>query len=188
MYDMVDPSRRLKPRFINGVYEFVSKAMEQISYTQDGGIRCPCIKCICEKILKPSLVRAHLLQYGFKPNYKIWVLHGEQGSNEDNLCHASSNYEDMNYVDKFGSIQNKLNQSSTRGRALHSTGRKSHVDIALGLVSTLIIYISLHLIQFSTQYLILLTIFIYFRSINMVDLLSQMNYSWKHTLRRMVLG
>jgi len=34
-------------------------------------------------------------------------------------------------------------------------------------------YISLHLIQLSMQYLILLTIFIYFRSVNMIDLLSQ---------------
>jgi len=89
---------------------------------------------------------------------------------------------------KQKSIQNKLNRSSTRGGALHSTGRKSHVDIALGLVSTLIMYISLYIIQFSTQYLILLTIFISFKSVNMVDLLSQMNYSWQHTLRRMLLG
>jgi len=42
---------------------------------------------------------------------------------------------------KEQSIQNKLNRSSTRGGALHSTGRKSHLDIALGLVS---IYIFLH--------------------------------------------
>jgi len=49
-----------------------------------------------------------MLQYGFKPNYRIWVHHGEHGSNEDNLCHALSNYDDMNYVDKFGSINDML--------------------------------------------------------------------------------
>jgi len=56
----------------------------------------------------------------------------------------------LNYWDfkkfKEKSIQNKLNRSLTRGRALHSTGRKSHLDIALGLVS---IYFSLHKPKFS---------------------------------------
>ena len=47
---------------------------------------------------------------------------------------------------KEQSIQNKLNSSSTRGGALHSTGRKSHLDITLGLVS---IYILLRKPKFS---------------------------------------
>jgi len=36
---------------------------------------------------------------------------------------------------KGKSSQNKINQSSGRGGALHSSGRKSHLDIALSLVS-----------------------------------------------------
>jgi len=32
---------------------------------------------------------------------------------------------------KQKSIQNKLNRSSTQGETLHSTGRKSHIDITL---------------------------------------------------------
>ena len=35
------------------------------------------------------------------------------------------------------SSQNKTNRASVRGGALHSTGRKSHPEIALGLVSFL---------------------------------------------------
>jgi len=45
----------------------------------------------------------------------------------------------LNYWDsqkfKDKSSQNKINRSSVRGGALHSSGRKSHLDIALGLVS-----------------------------------------------------
>jgi len=77
MYERLDPSRRLSKQFITGVSEFVSKVMDQTFYTLEGGIRCPCIKCVCEKILPPSHVRAHLLQHGFKPNYTAWVQHGK---------------------------------------------------------------------------------------------------------------
>jgi len=47
----------------------------------------------------------------------------------------------LNYWDtekfKEKSSQNKINRSSVWGGALHSTGRKSHLHIALGLVSIL---------------------------------------------------
>jgi len=97
MYDMLDSSRRLKQHFIDGVYEFVSKAIDRPSNTQDGGIRCPCMRCICQKILQPSQVRAHLLQYGFQANYHIWVYHGEDRQTDDNLGYASTSYDNMQF-------------------------------------------------------------------------------------------
>jgi len=39
--DILDSSMRLKQQLVDGVYEFVSKVMDQASYIQDGGIRCP---------------------------------------------------------------------------------------------------------------------------------------------------
>jgi len=46
----------------------------------------------------------------------------------------------LNYWDsqqfKDKSTPNKVNRGSTRGGALHFTGRKSHTDIAVTLVST----------------------------------------------------
>jgi len=36
---------------------------------------------------------------------------------------------------KEKSSHNKINRSSGRGGALHSSGHKSHLDIALGLIS-----------------------------------------------------
>jgi len=38
---------------------------------------------------------------------------------------------------KEKSIQNKVNMTSARDGTLHSTGRKSHLDIVVTLVSTL---------------------------------------------------
>jgi len=36
---MLDSSRRLRQPFIDGVHDFVSKAMNQVSYISDGGVR-----------------------------------------------------------------------------------------------------------------------------------------------------
>jgi len=74
MYDMLDPSKRLKQRFMDGGFEFVSTTMDQPSYIEDEGIRCSCVRCICQKNFKSSYVRAHLLQYGFQPNYHVWFI------------------------------------------------------------------------------------------------------------------
>jgi len=104
MYDMLDPSKRLKQQFMDGVFEFMSTTMDQPSYIEDGGIWCPCVRCICQKILKPSHVRAHLLQYGFQPNYHVWVYHGEDRPTDDSIGYASTSYENMNYGANFGSI------------------------------------------------------------------------------------
>jgi len=93
---MYDSSRRLRQRFIDDVYDFVSKAMNQAQNVEDGGIRCPYVKCICENILQPSYVRAHLLRNGFQPNYIVWFYHGEERSNQSIQNYASTNYDIMN--------------------------------------------------------------------------------------------
>ena len=47
-----------------------------------GFINCPCRDC---KNLKQwdsmELIRGHLLQRGFMPNYMVWMKHGEEGGN-----------------------------------------------------------------------------------------------------------
>jgi len=40
MYEMFDSSKRLRQPFINGVHDFVSKAMNQVSYIPDERVRC----------------------------------------------------------------------------------------------------------------------------------------------------
>jgi len=108
MYERLDPSRRLSKQFMTGVSEFVSKTMNQTFYTLEGGIRCPCIQCVCEKILPPSHVTTHFLQYGFKPIYIVWVQHVEEMSSEDNVGYASSGHGRMKPVDNIGSMTNMV--------------------------------------------------------------------------------
>ncbi|XP_068486422.1 uncharacterized protein [Phaseolus vulgaris] len=78
MYDRCYRGRgALKETFILGVEEFITKACQQECYLNDGGIRCPCTKCDCTRILEERLVKVHLYKHGFKSNYWIWSDHGE---------------------------------------------------------------------------------------------------------------
>jgi len=47
MYEMLYSSRRLRQPFIDGVHDFVSKAINQVSYIPDGGGKVS----VCEMIL-----------------------------------------------------------------------------------------------------------------------------------------
>ncbi|XP_022637455.1 uncharacterized protein LOC106763790 isoform X1 [Vigna radiata var. radiata] len=79
MYDRNHRGRgALKVSFVFGVEEFITKACKQDRYHKDGGVRCPCIKCDCTKILEKRVVKVHLYKHGFKPNYLIWIDHGER--------------------------------------------------------------------------------------------------------------
>jgi hypothetical protein len=79
VYDRFKPHRvGLKPAFISGVKEFVSKSKSRPQFVSDGGIRCPCDKCTCRCIQSASTVIVHLYKYGFQPNYLYWTDHGEE--------------------------------------------------------------------------------------------------------------
>jgi len=111
MYKMLDYSRRLRQPFIDGVHDFVSKAINPVSSIPDGRVRCSCVKCCCEKIMKPSHVRSRLLQHGFQPNYRVWVYHGEARTNEVNLNIASTSYDNIRCYDDFGSLAEMVNNA-----------------------------------------------------------------------------
>ncbi|BAT79263.1 hypothetical protein VIGAN_02211700, partial [Vigna angularis var. angularis] len=90
MYDRCHRGRgALKESFVLGVEEFISKACEQERYRRDGGLRCPCLKCDCTKILHEGVVKVHLYKNGFKPNYFIWEDHGERMLEDDVQNHES---------------------------------------------------------------------------------------------------
>ncbi|KAL2927984.1 hypothetical protein RDABS01_023415, partial [Bienertia sinuspersici] len=63
------------PQYRVGVDGFMSYANS--SLTHDGRLRCPCVKCVNNKLLNPDDVNYHLLQYGIMRNYSTWVFHGE---------------------------------------------------------------------------------------------------------------
>jgi len=64
-----------------GVKEFINKALQQDNYHKDGGIQCPCMKC--DLILEYRIVKVHLYKHGFKPNYWVWIDHGEKMPQDD---------------------------------------------------------------------------------------------------------
>jgi hypothetical protein len=91
MYDRKYPGRRaLKSSFKKGVREFVTFANARDVVKREGGIRCPCLKCLCGSIQSEQDVINHLERFGFMDGYYVWRHHGEHiGQMEDNM-HASS--------------------------------------------------------------------------------------------------
>ena len=60
MYDRCYNGRSdLKESFVEGVEQFISKASQQDCYNNDGGIKCPCVKCDCTRILEDRVVKDH---------------------------------------------------------------------------------------------------------------------------------
>ena len=93
MYDRVSTDgRALNDSFIQGVHEFICNAMEQSYYLSEGGIRCPCVKCKCMKLMQQSDVKLHLYRWGFQPNYLIWTEHGETAVADQFYGEPSSTY------------------------------------------------------------------------------------------------
>ncbi|CAI8596244.1 unnamed protein product [Vicia faba] len=95
MYDRVNSNKYgLKDEFVSGVEDFVNKAMNRPDFLIDGGIRCPCKKCVCIPLKTPSEVRHHLYKNGFLPNYYTWTDHGIDTQNVDFDGHSSSGRND----------------------------------------------------------------------------------------------
>ncbi|GAU31957.1 hypothetical protein TSUD_288910 [Trifolium subterraneum] len=70
--------RLVKARFKDGVEEFITYAMSQDIVKREGGIRCPCVKCMCGSIESPEEVFDHLEKFGFMNDYYVWIHHGER--------------------------------------------------------------------------------------------------------------
>ena len=120
MYDRCYPGRRgFKEDFLIRVEDFVRTARQYKYYALDGGIRCPCLKCQCTKILKDQVVEVHLYQKGFMPNYKIWTFHGEEMPSVDltaqeNCLHSSSTGAHTSETDQFMYMQEMVNDALNR--------------------------------------------------------------------------
>ena len=75
MYKRRETDGTINKQFINGVSVFIDFALS--NNENDVKIRCPCSRCKLLKHLIPQMVRVHLRQYGFVPNYSVWDRHGE---------------------------------------------------------------------------------------------------------------
>lgn len=77
------------------------------------GIRCLCVKCYCTKILSNEIAKVRLYRIGFKPNYWIWTIHGEETLQfdldvDDNCMSSSSNGVDVGYDEHFMSFHEMM--------------------------------------------------------------------------------
>lgn len=91
MYDEVNSNRYgLKDEFVSGVEDFVSRCMSWPKNLNEGGIRCPCVKCACIPLKMPSKIRHHLYKDGCLPNYYTQTNHREENQNVDFDAHSSS--------------------------------------------------------------------------------------------------
>ena len=79
MYNKLIPRRKgLADEFISEVEEFVSYACQLLTCVEEETIRCPCVKYDCRKLQNVYMVKLHLYQKGFRPNYYYWTNHGEE--------------------------------------------------------------------------------------------------------------
>ncbi|CAK8564730.1 unnamed protein product [Lathyrus sativus] len=110
MYDRTLPGRRgLTTNFEEGVKGFITWAFAQECCRREGGVRCPCLKCECRRIISdPEEVERHLKRKGFIKNYWVWTYNGEQlPSNvhaETTNTDASSSRSHMEFDEQFNLI------------------------------------------------------------------------------------
>ena len=66
---------RTSPEYWNGLQAFM--AMASVHADCSGRIRCPCVRCINNRLQTVPIVKAHIFDYGFHEGYQKWVYHGE---------------------------------------------------------------------------------------------------------------
>ena len=63
--------------FLHSVIKFVAAAKKHHLSLGRERIICPCSRCQNNLLHEDSMVKSHLLRYGFIENYTIWKFHGE---------------------------------------------------------------------------------------------------------------
>ncbi|XP_021867293.1 uncharacterized protein [Spinacia oleracea] len=76
MYNRVN-GNFLSSTYAEKVDEFIEFSCKQENVMIDGLLKCPCAKCRNVPYLDPDVVKFHLYQNGFRPNYHKWTFHGE---------------------------------------------------------------------------------------------------------------
>ena len=66
---------RTSLEYWNGLQAFM--AMASVHADSSGRIRCPCVRCINNRLQTVPIVKAHIFDYGFHEGYQTWVYHGE---------------------------------------------------------------------------------------------------------------
>ena len=76
--------------FLHHVTKFVTAAKKhRISLGRDGTI-CPCSRCKNNLVYEDSMVKSHLICYGFVDNYTVWKFHGKVDSSTTGASERNS--------------------------------------------------------------------------------------------------
>ncbi|XP_074298389.1 uncharacterized protein LOC141629260 [Silene latifolia] len=80
--------------YLERLHEFITQAVEhQRQQGDDAQLMCPCSACKNrKKVNSGSEMREHLILKGFKPNYTVWIWHGEKENDIPN-CPNTVNVE-----------------------------------------------------------------------------------------------
>ena len=101
MYGSIDSSN-----YIDGVLEFCKFAVEHQERIGSTGLYCPCVKCVnVEMVDNVDVMREHILRRGFRPQYHVWIWHGESGIYEgssDVPQEEPSPHDDVAYDEHHG--------------------------------------------------------------------------------------
>ena len=69
---------RTDDEYIDEVRKFVAAAKSHRESQNQTLTICPCSRCKNLKAAKDSLVRSHLVMFGFVKDYTVWTSHGEK--------------------------------------------------------------------------------------------------------------
>jgi len=110
--------------FLHHVTKFVAVVKKHRTSLGREGTICPCNRCKNNLVYEDSVVKSHLIRYGFVDNYTVWKFHGKvdsstTGASERNLSTTTSS------VNERG----QQPSSSPAARAGGDTGNCDYVKI-----------------------------------------------------------
>ncbi|XP_021730420.1 uncharacterized protein LOC110697345 [Chenopodium quinoa] len=92
--------------FFNGVQEFCESASQYQIKTGVNDLYCPCVNCNNVTMVDSvDTIRDHVVCHGFRPQYHVWVWHGEHGSYRENVVgnDTHDNKAEIRAEDDYGS-------------------------------------------------------------------------------------
>jgi len=111
--------------FLHHVTKFVAVVKKHRTSLGREGTICPCNRCKNNLVYEDSVVKSHLIRYGFVDNYTIWKFHGEVDSSATGASERNSSMTTTSSVNERG----QQPSSSTAARADSDTGNHDYVKI-----------------------------------------------------------
>ena len=110
--------------FLHHVTKFIAVAKKHRTSLGREGTICPCNRCKNNLVYEDSVVKSHLIRYGFVDNYTIWKFHGKVDS-------STTGASERNSSTTTSSVNERGQQpsSSPAARAGGDTGNCDYVKI-----------------------------------------------------------